>query len=134
MSRFAFAHALGAALAGFALAATTSFAFADVKDYEFQLVDQTIKVGQGTIAVRLINKVTGKPVPDVVIFATRLDMSPEGMEEMTTKLTPVPGGMPGTYQFKANISMAGGWALSLGAKVQGETGTIEGKLELKAQK
>jgi hypothetical protein len=30
--------------------------------------------------------------------------------------------------------MAGGWRLSLGAKVQGETGTIENKLVLKATK
>jgi hypothetical protein len=28
--------------------------------------------------------------------------------------------------------MAGGWRLSLGAKVQGETGTLENKLILKA--
>jgi hypothetical protein len=28
--------------------------------------------------------------------------------------------------------MAGGWQLSLGAKVQGETGTVESKLDLKA--
>jgi hypothetical protein len=28
--------------------------------------------------------------------------------------------------------MAGGWQFSLGAKVQGETGTVENKLVLKA--
>jgi hypothetical protein len=28
--------------------------------------------------------------------------------------------------------MPGGWRLSLGAKVQGETGTVESKLEFKA--
>ncbi|SDR61779.1 YtkA-like [Rhizobiales bacterium GAS191] len=134
MSKFAPARALRAALTGFALAATTSVAFADVKNYEFQLVDQAIKVGQNTITVRLVNTLTGKPVPDAVIFATRLDMGPEGMQEMTTKVTAVPGEQDGTYQFKANLSMAGGWAFSLGAKVQGETGTVEGKLELKAQK
>ena len=31
-----------------------------------------------------VNKKTGKPVPDAVIFATRLDMGPEGMPEMAT--------------------------------------------------
>jgi hypothetical protein len=30
--------------------------------------------------------------------------------------------------------MAGGWRLSLGAKVQGETGTVENKLVIKAMK
>ena len=134
MSSFACTPTRRAALIGLALAATTPVAFADVKDYEFQLVSTNIKVGPSTIIVRLVNKLTGKPVPDAVIFATRLDMGPEGMQEMTTKVTPVPGAKDGTYQFKANISMAGGWAFSLGAKVQGETGTVEGKLEFKAQK
>jgi hypothetical protein len=30
------------------------------------------------------------------------------------------------------MTMAGGWQLSLGAKVQGETGTVENKLVLQA--
>jgi hypothetical protein len=29
--------------------------------------------------------------------------------------------------------MAGGWQLSLGAKVQGETGTVENKLIIRAE-
>ena len=61
---------------------------------------------------------------DAVIFATRLDMAPEGMQEMMTKIVPVPGAEPGTYTFKATFGMAGHWQLSLGAKVQGETGTV----------
>ena len=43
----------------------------------------------------------------------------------------MPGGAPGIYRFKAKLSMAGGWALSLGAKVQGEKDTVQGKLLLK---
>ena len=34
--------------------------------------------------------------------------------------------------FKAAVPMQGGWQLSLGAQVQGETGTVENKLVLKA--
>jgi hypothetical protein len=69
-----------------------TIARADIKDYEFQLVDQAIKAGPDKIiTVRLINKTTGKPVPDAVIFATRLDMAPDGMQEMATKVTPMPG-------------------------------------------
>jgi hypothetical protein len=49
-------------------------------------------------------------------------------------VTPMPGTEPGTYQFKANFSMAGRWQLSLGAKVQGETGTVENKLVVTADK
>jgi hypothetical protein len=114
---------------------SVTIARADIKDYEFQLVDQAIKAGPDkTITVRLVNKTTGKPVPDAVIFATRLDMAPDGMQEMATKIAPVPGGEPGIYKFKATFGMAGRWQLSLGAKVQGETGTVENKLVITAQK
>ena len=73
-------------------------------------------------------------MPDAVIFTTRLDMTPDGMASMATKVTAMPGTEPGTYRFKADVSMAGGWQLSLGAKVQGETGSLTGKLVIKATK
>jgi hypothetical protein len=130
-----YARALQAAFIGIAMTSSVTIARADIKDYQFQLVDQAIKAGPDRIiTVRLINKTTGKPVPDAVIFATRLDMAPDGMQEMATKVTPMPGTEPGTYRFKATLSMAGGWQLSLGAKVQGETGTVENKLVITAQK
>src|SRR3984893_6943418 len=119
---------LQAAFIGFAMAGSATIARADIKDYEFQLVDQTVQAGPDkTITVRLVNRTTGKPVPGTVIFATRLDMTPEGMQEMVTKIAPMPGGEPGTYKFKATLGMAGRWQLSLGAKVQGETGTGDNK-------
>ena len=128
-------RALQAAFIGIAMSGSITVARADIKDYEFQLVDKAIKAGADKIiAVRLINKATGKPVPDAVLFATRLDMAPDGMQEMATKIAPVPGAEPGTYKFKATFSMAGRWQLSLGAKVQGETGTVENKLVITAQK
>jgi hypothetical protein len=129
------ARAAAAALIGVSVAGTPNSALADIKDYEFQLVEPTVQAGADKIVtVRLINTKTGKPVPDAVIFATRLDMAPDGMQEMATKVTPMPGTEPGTYRFKANFSMAGRWQLSLGAKVQGETGTVENKLVVTAQK
>jgi hypothetical protein len=128
-------RALAASLICVATIGTATLAHADVKDYEFQLVDPAVKIGPGAIVtVRLLNKKTGKPVPDAVIFASRLDMTPDSMPEMTTKLTPMPGAEPGTYRFKANVSMAGGWQLSLGAKVQGESGTVQSKLVIRAEK
>ncbi len=132
MKRCTYARVIQAALIGIAITGSATLARADVKDYEFQLVDKTVKKGDAIISVRLIHKPDGKPVPDAVIFATRLDMAPDGMQEMATKVTPMPGTEPGTYRFKANLTMAGGWQLSLGAKVQGETGTVENKLVLKA--
>jgi hypothetical protein len=121
-----------AALIGLASAGTAPQAWAGMQDYEFKLVRSEIKKGDAIIAVRLINKRTGKPVPDAVIFATRLDMAPDSMQEMVTKVTPLPSTEPGVYRFKADLSMAGGWQLSLGAKVQGETGSLENKLVFKA--
>jgi hypothetical protein len=130
-----YSRAFQAAFIGIAMAGSVTIARADIKDYEFQLVEPTVQAGPDkTIAVRLINKTTGKPVPGAVIFATRLDMAPDGMQEMMTKIVPVPGAEPGIYKFKASFAMAGRWQLSLGAKVQGETGTVENKFVITAQK
>ena len=126
------ARALRPALIGLATIGSTTLARADIKDYEFQLVDRTVKKGDAIIAGRLIHKTDGKPVPDAVIFAKRLDMAPDGMEAMKTTIEPMPSTEPGVYKFKAALTMEGGWQLSLGAKVQGETGTVESKLILKA--
>jgi YtkA-like protein len=135
MKSFVHSRAVRAALIGIAMFGAAPAAVADIKDYEFQLVDQTVQAGPDkTITVRLVNKKTGKPVPDAVIFATRLDMAPDGMQEMATKVALVPGGEPGTYSFRAKFSMEGRWQLSLAAKVQGETGTVESKLVVTAQK
>jgi hypothetical protein len=132
MKNSACVRAIMAALISVSMIGSVTAARADIKDYEFQLVDQTVKKGDAIISVRLIHKPDGKPVPDAVIFATRLDMAPDGMQEMATKVSPAPSTEPGIYKFKATLSMAGGWQFSLGAKVQGETGTVENKLVLKA--
>lgn len=131
----AFSRALRAALVGVAVLGFAAPSFADIKDYEFRLAEPTVSVGRDKlVTVQLINKVTGKPVPDAVIFAMRLDMAPDGMAEMATKIVREPGGEPGSYRFKAAFGMEGRWLLSLGAKVQGETGTVEGRLVITAGK
>jgi hypothetical protein len=114
--------------------ALTSSALADTKDYRFELVQQEAKVGESVLSVRLLDKRSGKPVSDAVIFAKRIDMAPDSMDEMTSKIEQLPTTEPGVYRFKAKLTMAGGWRLSLGAKVQGETGTVEDKLVFKAVK
>lgn len=135
MTTSIFARPMRAALLGAAFAGAPLAAHAEIKNYEFQLVQPTVQAGADRIVtVRLVDKTTGKPVPEAVIFASRLDMAPEGMQEMVTKVTPMPGTEPGTYRFKATFSMAGRWQLSLGAKVQGETGTVENKLVVTAEK
>ncbi|MGE3829662.1 MAG: FixH family protein [Parvibaculaceae bacterium] len=115
------------------LAAIQGSARAAASDYEFQLTQAEISQGDAAvIAVRLIDKRSGGPVSDAVIFATRLDMAPDGMETMTTKIEALPATEPGIYRFKANLSMEGGWRLSLAAKVQGEAETVQSELTLKA--
>jgi hypothetical protein len=106
---------------------------ADIKDYEFQLVSQEVKKGDTIVAVKLVHKPSGRVIPDAVIFAKRIDMGPDNMASMTAPLEPVAGGEPGIYQFKTNLDMAGRWALTLGAKVQGETGTVQSKLIVNAK-
>lgn len=126
-------NTLRALAAALPLAAVSLPALADIKDYEFRLVQNELKQGNGVIVtVQLIDKRSGKPVPDAVIFARRIDMAPDGMETMASPIEAMPSTEPGIYRFKTNLVMAGGWRLSLGAKVQGETGTLENRLILKA--
>ncbi|GJE41152.1 FixH family protein [Methylobacterium soli] len=129
MTKNAFAHALSAALLGLALIGP---ARADIKDYEFRLVKNEVKQGDAVLDVRLVDKRSGKPVPNAVIMAKRIDMAPDSMEEMVSRIEQLPSTEPGLYRFRTTLTMAGGWRLSLGAKVQGETGTVENKLVLKA--
>jgi hypothetical protein len=130
ISRFAQAAALAATmtLAG-------SAAFAAAGDYAFEPVNAELKKGDNvTVAVRLMNKLTGKPVPDAVIIRTRVDMAPDGMAEMESPVSPLPAKEPGVYAFKTDLPMAGRYQLSLSAKVQGEPETVAGKVVIKANK
>ncbi|WP_186806536.1 FixH family protein [Rhizobium leguminosarum] len=120
-------------LAGVLIVGSATASFAASQDYEFQPVSTDVKQGQGSlVSVRLVDKRTGKPVPDAVIFTTRMDMAPEGMEMMTTPVEAAASTEPGVYAFKTNFTMAGGWRFKLAAKVQGEPDTVEGELVLKA--
>ncbi len=120
-------------LAGALLAGSPAVSFAAAQDYEFQPVSANVKQGQGSpVAVRLVDKRTGKPVPDAVIFTTRMDMAPEGMEMMTTPVEAATSTEPGVYAFKTDFTMAGSWRFKLAAKVQGEPDTVQGELVLKA--
>lgn len=134
MIKTPFARAVPAALLAGAVSASAFArpALADVKDYRFELVQQEAKVGEAVIAVRLVDRRSGKPVTDAVVFAQRLDMAPDAMEEMATKVEQIPSTEPGIYRFKAKLSMQGRWRLSLAAKVQGEIGTVADKLVLQA--
>lgn len=126
-------RALLAALFSLATIGSSGIVRADIKDYEFQLLETKTKKGEGAIvAVRLVDRRTGKPVSDAVIFAKRIDMAPENMPTMTAPLEALPPTGPGIYRFRTNLAMEGRWQLSLGAKVQGENGTVESRLVIQA--
>jgi hypothetical protein len=125
------AHAFKAALLVAVLAGPAA---ADTKNYEFQLVQHELKLGEALVAVRLVETRSGANVPEAVIFAKRIDMAPDDMPMMDSPIEQVPSNEPGVYRFKTTLTMAGGWQLSLAAKVQGEEGTVESKLILKAVK
>ncbi len=63
--------------AGRLMTTTLVPARADVKDFEFQLVQNELKKGDAVVVVRLVDKRTKKPVPNAVIFAKRIDMAPD---------------------------------------------------------
>jgi hypothetical protein len=118
---------------GFALI-TAQGACAGAKEYEFQPISVDVKSGPGSeVAVRLVDKRTGTPVGNAVIFRTRLDMSPDSMGEMTAKHAVEASSKPGVYRFKADLTMAGSWALKLQAKVPGEAETVEATVVFKAK-
>ena len=123
-----------AAAASIALALVVTGAYAGKNDYVFEPVAVEVRNGNNSeLAVRLVHKPSGKPVEGAVIFRSRLDMSPDSMGEMTAKHTAQPAKEPGIYRFRADLTMAGGWALKLMAKVPGESETIEGTVVFKAK-
>jgi hypothetical protein len=119
--------------AAFAVAVSvTGSAFAGANDYAFEPVNAEIKSSNvATIAVRLVHKPSGKPVVDATIVQTRLDMAPDGMADMATAIAPLPSPEAGVYAFKAPLTMAGRWLLTISAKVQGESDPVLGKIIFK---
>ncbi|MGQ0567224.1 MAG: FixH family protein [Gemmobacter sp.] len=119
--------------AALALALSATTALGGAEDFRFELVSTDHRVGSGAIVeVSLTDLRTGTPVEDAVVFATRMDMAPDGMEMMTSPVTAMPAETPGTYRFATDITMAGGWRFSIAAKVQGEAETVEARIALKA--
>lgn len=102
-------------------------------DYRFELVSTNHKVGSGAVVELLLTDLrSGQPVADAVIYATRMDMAPDGMATMTSPVTAIPAEAPGRYRFATDLTMAGGWRFSVAAKIQGEPETVKAEIELRA--
>ena len=117
-----------------ASALVAAYGLAAPNDYRFELVQaQPAGPGKTTITVRLVHVPDNKPVAGAVLFETKTDMGPSGMAEMAGKVSPLPSDQPGIYRFQIETGMAGKWQLALGAKVQGEAGTVRGNLVYEAK-
>ena len=109
-------------------------AFAGAADYRFELASaQATGPRQTGVTVKLFHTPDGKPVTDAVIFESKADMGPSGMDDMAGKVTPAAPDKDGLYHFTTKTGMAGKWALHLSAKVQGETETVQGTVEFDAK-
>lgn len=117
-------------------AVSAPIAWASASDYGFELVSPPASSGDiTTVKVRLMHLPDKKPVADAVIFETRFDMGPDGMPTMTAPAKALPeASEPGVYVFQIKPSMAGQWALSVAAKVQGETETARGSVTITTSK
>ena len=123
-----------AALAGLAMTATFEKSAADAADYSFEPVNVDVRNGAASeLGVRLVHKPSGNPVEGAVLFRTRLDMAPDGMADMLAQHAAMPSEEPGVYRFKADLTMAGGWAFRIMAKVPGETDTVQGVVIFQAK-
>lgn len=102
--------------------------------YVFTPVRDEVAVGSDALVdVRLTREGSDQPVADAVIFDMRFDMEPDGMGAMEAEVKADGSPMPGTYRFIVKPTMAGRWALKLGAKVQGESDTVRGQVIVTAR-
>lgn len=107
----------------------TNVILAGASDYVFEPLKAEIKSSNvATIAVRLLHKPSERPVTDAVIIQTRIVMAHDGGTDMDAAFVPLPSPEPGVYAFRAPLTMAGKWFLSIAAKVPGEPETVVGKI------
>ncbi len=129
----------GAAIA--VLLAGTSPALAAsavTQPYRFELTGPAISAGakQHTISVRIIRFSDNKPVAGAAITSMRLDMEPENMASMTASVRETPNTTPGVYSFSFDDNMVWAerakWALTITAKVKGESKPVTGSIVFQA--
>ncbi len=128
-----FCSAAGAAALAYAITAVfmPSAAVAAAQDYRFKAAGPPVKSGKATIVkICLLHLSDGKAVPGAVIFQARFDMGPDGMGSMTAPAKVVRSSDANLYQVELEPQIGGNWALSLSAKVQGETATVHGSVPI----
>ena len=120
------------ALAQILLVGTAPFAIAAPEDYEFKVIETDLPQGDDAILTVAVTDVrTQAPVTDAVIFATRLDMAPDGMATMTSPVAALASDIPGQYRFQADLGMAGAWRFSIAVHFDAETEVIRREIILR---
>ncbi|RKE72709.1 efflux RND transporter periplasmic adaptor subunit [Pseudorhodoplanes sinuspersici] len=95
----------------------------------FEPVAAEVPVGKNVrIELRLTGITPPPALADITIERQRIDMGPDGMEMMAAPLKPVPGTPPGILAFQTDLSMAGRWALTITARVKGQSAPITSKI------
>lgn len=126
----------GAAVA--AMLAGAPPALAATQAYRVELAGPVIPAGakQHAVSVRIIHSADNKPVVGAAVTSARLDMSPENMASMTAPVRETPDTKPEVYTFTFDDNMVWAerakWALTITAKVQGESKPVTGSVVFQA--
>jgi hypothetical protein len=108
---------------------------ASSSDYRFELASPpTASGGKSIVTLRLLHLPDKKPVMGAVVFEAKADMGPDGMPTMAATAKTLPETTPGLYRIEVQPDMAGNYAISVAAKVQGETETVRGSVATKLTK
>jgi hypothetical protein len=101
--------------------------------YHFTAQPTAVKAGApSTFTVQIISPEM-RPVTGAKVAATRVDMGPDGMAEMTGKVSAAGSTDPSRYSFSTTLSMPGRWAVSIEAKIPGEAAPVRGQVILEAK-
>ena len=120
------------ALAQSLLVGTAPFAIAAPEDYEFKVIETDLPQGDDAILTVVVTDArTQAPVTNAVIFATRLDMAPDGMATMTSPVAALASDIPGQFRFQADLGMAGAWRFSIAVHLDAETEVIRREIILR---
>ena len=105
------------------------------QDYRFEMIGSpAASGGKSIVQLRLVHVPGKQPVTGAVVFETKADMGPDGMPAMMAPARVLPEAPPGVYRVEVQPDMAGNYAISVAAKVQGESGTVRGSVTAKLTK
>ena len=115
------------ALAAFVLSGVLNAA--DSGGPRWEAVSAEVMAGQNVrLTLRLVDANSNAITSPITVTSTRIDMGPDGMATMQAPLRLVPPPEPGTLAFDTDLAMAGRWALTITATVEGYpepvTGTV----------